>query len=135
MKDSNLATVIKVITGGLIGLWGSLHPLVHTLLVLMALDVLSGLVAAYVTRSVSSDASWRGMAKKTLILMIVAGSEIMDAAWRLDVPIAAMVAGFYCVHEAISLMENAVRAGVPLPRALVQALRKLEEQMPPWRES
>jgi toxin secretion/phage lysis holin len=100
----------------------------QSLLVLMALDIASGLIAGYVTRSISSDVSWRGMAKKSLVLLLVAACGVLERVWKLEVPLASGVVGFYIVHELISIVENTARAGLPMPKTLMSALRKLRAQ-------
>ena len=100
----------------------------QSLLILMALDILSGLVAGFVTRTVSSDVSWRGMAKKSLVLLVIAACEVLEHTWKLGMPLAAGVVGFYIVHELVSIMENTGRAGLPMPRILTTAITKLRDQ-------
>jgi len=127
-SEFNWLTALKWAGGVLASLWGKLHPLVQSLLVLMALDIASGLVAGYITRSLSSDVSWRGMAKKSLVLLLIAACEILQRTWNLGLPLASAVVGFYIVHEMISIVENTARAGLPMPRALTSALRKLRAE-------
>jgi len=130
LKDTefNWLTAFKWIGAVLAGLWGRLPLLLQSLLVLMALDIASGLIAGYITRSLSSDVSWRGMAKKSLVLLLIAACEILQRTWNLGLPLASAVVGFYIVHEMISIVENTARAGLPMPRALTSALRKLRAQ-------
>jgi toxin secretion/phage lysis holin len=127
-SEFNWLTALKWAGGVLAGLWGKLHPLMQSLLVLMALDIASGLVAGYVTRSISSDVSWRGMAKKSLVLLLVAACGVLERVWKLEVPLASGVVGFYIVHELISIVENTARAGLPMPKTLASALRKLRAE-------
>lgn len=126
--DFNWITALKWTGGLLAGLWGRLPLLLQSLLVLMALDILSGLIAGFVTRSLSSDISWRGMAKKSLVLLLIAACEILEHTWDLGVPLAAGVVGFYIVNELISIVENTGRAGLPMPRTLTSAISKLKAQ-------
>jgi toxin secretion/phage lysis holin len=130
LKDTefNWLAAFKWAGGVLASLWGRLPLLLQSLLVLMALDIASGLIAGYITRSLSSDVSWRGMAKKSLVLLLIAACEILQRTWNLGLPLASAVVGFYIVHEMISIVENTARAGLPMPRALTSALRKLRAQ-------
>ena len=124
-SDFSWLTAFKWAGGVLASLWGRLPLLLQSLLVLMALDIASGLIAGYITRSLSSDVSWRGMAKKSLVLLLVAACEILQRTWNLGLPLASAVVGFYIVHEMISIVENTARAGLPMPKTLASALRKL----------
>ena len=99
----------------------------QSLLILMALDILSGLIAGFVTKALSSDVSWRGMAKKSLVLLLIAACEVLEYTWSLGVPLAAGVVGFYIVHELVSITENTGRAGLPMPKVLTTAIAKMRE--------
>ena len=128
MKDFNWITALKWAGGFLAATWGRLNPLMQSLLILMALDILSGLIAGFVTKALSSDISWKGMAKKSLVLLLIAACEVLEHTWSLGVPLAAGVVGFYLVHELISITENTGRAGLPMPKVLTTAIAKMREQ-------
>ena len=113
----------------LAGLWGGFHPLLQTLLILILLDFASGLLYAWSAGAVSSDASYRGMAKKAMMLLLVGAAHAYNATQSLGFDAAAAVAGFFCATELISITENAGRLGVPLPRVLARAIEKLKWQM------
>jgi len=120
-----MKTTAKAGLGVFAGIWVSLHPLVQTLVILMGLDIVTGLIAGFVTRTLSSDVSYKGMAKKVLMLMVVVAVGIVQRTWQTDLPLGAIAAGFYCVHELLSILENVGRAGVPVPEALAQAIDKI----------
>ncbi len=125
---------IKAIAAALAGLWGGLLPLVQLLLILMIIDIISGLVVAVQERKLSSDVAWRGMTKKAMILLLVAAAGAVEsyaASLVGSVPLQATVAGFYAAAELISLVENAAKAGLPVPDALRQVLAKLSPDRPP----
>jgi toxin secretion/phage lysis holin len=111
------------------GAWGGFHPLIQTLVVLIFLDFASGLLYAWGTGTVSSDASFRGMAKKSMMLLLVGAAHVYNATQPLGFDAAAAVAGFFCATEFISITENAGRLGVPLPKILTAAIHKLRDQM------
>ena len=113
----------------LAGVWGGFHPLLQTLLILILLDFASGLLCAWSDGEVSSDASYRGMAKKAMMLLLVGAASTYNATQPLGFDAAAAVAGFFCATELISITENAGRLGVPLPRVLTRAIKKLQDQM------
>lgn len=111
------------------GVWGGLHPLLQTLVILIGLDFLSGLLWAWGAGVISSDASFRGMAKKAMMLVLVGAASAYNATQPLGFDAGAAVAGFFCATELISITENAGRLGVPLPRVLTRAIAKLREEM------
>jgi len=119
---------LKGIGATIAALWGSIELVTQTLLILIALDIITGIAAGYYTRSLSSNQTFRGMAKKTIVLAIVAGAHVLSTAWQSPIPLGTVVAGFYVIHEMLSIMENAGRVGIPLPRQLVAALEKIQSK-------
>ena len=109
-----------------IALWISLPFVVKTLILIMALDFVTGLLTAFIRKELCSGISFRGLAKKTLILILVAAAGIVNRSLHIGIDIGAAVAGAYVINELISILENCVRAGVPVPTVLVESLAKLK---------
>lgn len=116
----------KVAVATVAALFGGLPVLVQVLIALMALDVATGMLAAYVNRSLSSDVSFRGMARKAIVLLVVAVGTLLEPIT--DLPVAQAVAGFYAAHEGLSAVENVAKAGLPVPKVLKDALAKLSPE-------
>lgn len=107
---------------------GGMDALVYALLTLMALDYLSGVINAFSQKSLSSEIGFRGIAKKALMLLIVGAGSILDAAvLNAGGALRGAVIGFYIANEALSLLENAARLGLPVPEKLKQALLQLKQ--------
>lgn len=106
-------------------LWGE-RPLVGLLLVLMVLDVTSGMLAAFVTKTLSSSVSWQGGAKKALTFVIVATAYLAEGFLE-GVPTGKLTTFFFVVTEALSILENATRGGVPIPSVLRITLAKAQQ--------
>ena len=68
-----------------------------------------------------------GIAKKILILTLVVFSHIIDQAVSFD-GIEAVVSWFFIGNEGLSIVENAAKAGVPIPRRLLDALEQLTDK-------
>ncbi|RJQ04812.1 MAG: holin [Bacillota bacterium] len=117
----------------MVELWSGLAPLVQILILMMLGDVVSGLLAGYVTRSLSSEVSFRGAGKKAMMLLLVGVAYLLNAAAAPELAgiLPSAVAGFLIAHEGLSIVENATRAGVPVPKALRDALAKVPGAEPP----
>ncbi len=98
------------------------RPIIGLLLAFMVLDVISGTLAAFVTRQLSSSVSWAGGAKKALTIIIVTAGYLAESL--LDIPAGRLTAMFFAVTEALSILENATRAGIPIPEVLRMSLVK-----------
>ena len=120
---------LKVWAGAIValaaGFYGGLHPLIQTLVVLILLDFASGIILAKTTGSISSDASFRGMGKKAMMLILVGAAHTYNATQPMGFDAGAAVAGFFCTTELISIIENAGRLGLPIPKPLMDAMAKL----------
>lgn len=104
--------------------------LVWLLVGLQAMDIVTGIVGAGITGKVSSPVAFRGISRKVMALLLVVTAAM--AGWALEeytgVPLVIVVqavAGFYCAGELLSILENAVRAGLPVPKALTDLVSKL----------
>lgn len=126
---------IRAAGAAICALWGGLIPMVQLLLLLMLIDILSGVAVAIQERKVSSDVAWRGMTRKAVILLIVATAgavETYAAPTIGNVPVQLAVAGFYAAAEVLSILENAANAGVPTPKLLRDILVKVSPgEQPP----
>lgn len=122
----------KSIAGFVVSLWAAFGILLQTLLMLMALDVLTGLLAGYATKALSSAVAFRGITKKAIILCVVAAVHAIargaGAAYGFDVNLGGWVAAGFCIHEFLSIAENSGKAGVKLPKPLLDALEKLKSK-------
>ena len=91
------------------------------------LDYVTGVTVACINKNVSSERGFKGIAKKLIILLVVAVGNIVDiyilgggAVCR------STVIGFYLANEGISILENAGNLGIPLPKKLVSVLKQLK---------
>ena len=119
---------VGAVAGMVMSLWLGLTVFVQALLVVMIADVVTGLIAASVEGSVSSHASMRGLAKKSMQMILVMLVAWLSANLRGYLgdgfPGADAVAGAFIVTELISILENAKRVGIslgPLERILAVA--------------
>lgn len=119
---------VGAVAGMVMSLWLGLTVFVQALLVVMIADVVTGLIAASVEGRVSSHASMRGLAKKSMQMILVMLVAWLSANLRGYLgdgfPGADAVAGAFIVTELISILENAKRVGInlgPLERILAVA--------------
>jgi toxin secretion/phage lysis holin len=104
---------------------GAWDQLMTALVILMAVDVATGFVRAFVQQRLSSKESFRGIAKKVLIFALLAVAVQVDVLTGLQGTTRDVVAAFYCASEGLSILENSVAAGMPAPDVLRQALEQL----------
>ena len=129
VQQSYAKAKLAAVSGVVLGLWLGLDPLIRTLIVLIGLDLISGLIYAWTSGKISSDASMRGMAKKALMLILVGAAHVYNGAQSLGFDAASLVAGFFCTTEFISIVENCGRVGIPIPKPIKVAIEKLNKQL------
>lgn len=120
---------IFALVGALCGfLWGELNGLFYALIAFIVLDYISGLAVACVRKNLSSEIGFKGIAKKVLILILVAVGHLLDAHILGGGSVCrSAVIGFYIANEGISILENAGNLGLPLPKKLIDILKQLKE--------
>ena len=108
-------------------LFGDMEGMLIALIALIILDYISGVIAAAVEKRLSSAVGAKGIAKKIFMLLIVALANIVDTSVIGDGHVLKTVTVvFYICNECISLIENAGRIGVPVPKKLLDVLEQLK---------
>lgn len=116
-----------LIAGVLSYLYGDWNGLLIALIVAVCLDYATGLIKAYVSKKLSSEVGFKGILKKFLILFVVALAHVIDKCvgsgetWR-NIAIV-----FYVCNEGLSILENCVACGLPVPEKMKKALLSLED--------
>ncbi|EDL64987.1 prophage LambdaBa02, holin, putative [Bacillus sp. SG-1] len=103
--------------------------LLTILIVAMVLDYVTGLVAAGINGSLSSKAGLKGIGKKILVLSLVAVAHLIDTILGNQHIIRDSTIIFYFCNEILSIIENAGRAGLPLPPFLSNAVETLRNKI------
>ena len=110
-------------------LFGDMEGMMIALIALIILDYISGVIAAAVEKRLSSEVGAKGIAKKIFMLLIVALANIVDINVIGDGHVLKTVTVvFYICNECISLIENAGRIGVPVPKKLLDVLEQLRDK-------
>jgi len=114
------------IGGGLLGIYGWSGP-AEALIVCMILDYWTGILAAYVhpDKKLSSATGFRGICKKIIILCII-GTTYKVAVVTGQEFINTMTVWYFLANEALSVLENAANAGIPLPQKLIDSLEQVK---------
>ena len=121
--------VSAAIGGGLAYLFGPWDAPIMVLLAVVALDYFTGVACAAVARELCSSVGFKGLLKKVFIFVLVALAAMLDKlAPATNGAVRSAVCMFYIANEGISILENAVGLGLPLPEVLKNALAKLHAE-------
>ena len=103
--------------------WSDTH---EALVVIMSIDYVTGIIAAYVNPhlKLNSKKGFSGFCKKMVILCLVTLSHEIDLALGKAVT-QQFVIWFFIANEGLSIIENAAKAGLPIPKKLRDTLEQL----------
>lgn len=116
-------TFLVILCGSLSGLIAGLNPLVWGLFALQVVDIATGLLAS--KGSWSSAFANLGMRKKVMMWFYVLTGHLLKtiSPTPIEVPIDAMIAGYYCIVEVISIIENGGKVGMEAPPPLAKVIK------------
>lgn len=109
--------------------FGRLDGVLVALIALMAFDYITGVIRAGINHDLCSSVGFKGIARKVLILALVAVGNLVDVHIIGDGSLCrSLVIGFYVANEALSIIENAIGLGLPVPEKLVTIIRELKDK-------
>ena len=105
---------------------------IRFLLTAMVIDYITGISAAYLykrrhpksKKGLDSRVGAIGIIKKVMIFAVVAFAHLVDNAVGFH-GIEAAVTWFYIGNEGLSIVENAAKAGTPMPQKILDVLEQL----------
>jgi toxin secretion/phage lysis holin len=110
-----------------VSLWASIPTAVHTLLILMLIDYLTGLMRAIGDKTLCSGVGFHGLLKKTATIVLVVTAHYLVRSLNLPFDLGTTLATAYIINEVISITENAADLGVPIPPPLLELLLRAKK--------
>ena len=101
-----------------------LSPEVNLLLSLILFDVLTGVVKSAVKKKLSSSVGIAGLLKHTLVMVTMVTISLFAPIYGVT-EYAALLITFYCLQYGLSILENWVTIGLPVPEFLYKMLDKM----------
>ena len=107
---------------------GGVDGFLYTLIVFVVVDYVTGFLAAVAEKNLSSEVGFRGIAKKVVIFLLVGVANLIDVnVLGQGAVIRTAVIFFYLSNEGVSILENAGRLGLPIPKKLRAILEQLKD--------
>lgn len=108
-------------------LFGNWDLALQVLIIFMILDYVTGVIYAYMIKTLNSEVGFKGLIKKCMILAVLIVGVALDRMLGNDGTwlFRTLVAYFYIANEGISLLENISNLGVPIPNKIKNALEQL----------
>lgn len=101
--------------------------MIVALIILMVLDYITGVLQSIYNKELSSKIGFKGLLKKVLILCVVAVSVVIEKDLGVQA-IREVVIMFFACNEGISVLENATKMGIPLPKKLQDVLLQIKDK-------
>ena len=122
--------LFKCITSGCVvcigTLFGRQDEWLLALVIIVAIDYLTGISKAYILGKLNSRVGLKGVLKKVMYFAVVAVASIIDDLLNAQGAVRLAAIGLLIGNESLSILENCTEAGIPVPKVLVRALDKLK---------
>ena len=124
-----LASIFTLCCTAATYLFGGWDVALIVLVCFMAIDYLTGVINAVLSKKLSSQVGFKGLAKKLFVVLMLIVAVMLDrlingGQWIFR----TLVAYFYIANEGISIIENVARLGVPIPQRIVEILEQIKEK-------
>ena len=116
--------------GGFLGWFlGGADGFLYALIAFVVIDYITGVMCAIADKNLSSEIGFKGICRKVLIFTLVGIGNILDVYVLQDGHVLRMaVILFYLSNEGVSLLENTVHLGLPVPEKLKEILAQLHSK-------
>lgn len=122
-----LKLAVAVVGTFLTTFFGGWDTMLRVLVLFVAIDYVVGVTAAWFEKKLNSEIGARGIVKKFLLFVVVALAVQVDLALGQEI-FRSLAVWFYLANEALSIIENAGRCGVPIPSFLKTALEQMKQK-------
>lgn len=127
-KIFNGISLFFAVAGGILAsVFGKWDTVMSALVILMALDYVTGVIKAVYTRTVSSEIGFKGILRKITIFVIVALANVVQKLTGTGA-VREMVIMFYIANEGISILENIASVSQKMPSSLKNILLQLRDK-------
>ena len=126
---AKIQIAITAIGGWLGYVLGGMDGLLIALVVFITIDYITGIMCAVIDKKLSSAVGAKGIFKKVLILMLVGIANVIDVhVVGTSSALRGATVCFYLSNEGLSILENTVHLGLPVPEKLKEVLSQLHNR-------
>lgn len=115
-----IVSLIFLITGGE-------DKMMSCLIILMAIDYLTGVAKAFIVEKVNSKQGFKGLLKKVVMICVIVLAYQIDLLFDNKFAIKSLTVGILISNEGLSILENASICGIPIPEKLKNMLEQYQE--------
>lgn len=124
-KMLNWISIVGGCIGGFIAaFFGGWDVLLKAIVIVVALDYVTGVIKAAYQKQLSSEIGFKGLLKKVLIFIVIAAANVVQWFVAEEIALREIVIMFFLSNEVLSLLENAA-IFIPIPKELKNVLLQL----------
>lgn len=124
---SIINNVISILATYFIYLVGGIDVAFISLVVIMALDYITGVLSAIYNKKLNSKIGYKGILKKASYLLVIGLGVILDKLLGQTGSVRTLVIYFFVANDGISILENVGEMNIPLPKKLKELLDQLKK--------
>ncbi|MFW5438688.1 phage holin family protein [Paenibacillus apiarius] len=125
--ESVLECMAAITGGGISILYGKWNSLLQVLTVIVVIDSIAGIVISKVRGELHSRSALIGIARKIFMYLLIAIAHHIDLVLGQTHYFQDAATYFYIANGLISILENGIKLGVPVPGAFRRAILKFKE--------
>lgn len=126
-KESIFSSIIAALGTLFTYMFGGWDIGLQVLFFCMILDYITGLMCGSKDNALSSSRGFQGLKKKFTVIIILILAVLLDRLLGQGWIFRTLVIYFYIAMEGISIIENAIKLGVPVPEQLKNKLIQLQD--------
>lgn len=123
--------ILTGITAILTYLFGGFDSLLKVTIIFIFMDLVTGITKGFYEGNINSERSWKGLLKKSMFFVIILLATLLDKITKLneqEMSFRALTLLFIISNEGISILENIIEMGVPVPKKLKKILEKIQSE-------
>lgn len=122
-------SIFSALSGATVtALFGS-SPFLPALLIMIALDIITGFIKGIYCKELRSRKMYHGMLRKLMIFVVIIMANCIDIVMFGGLPVtSSAVVTFYIAMEGISITENLIAMDVPVPKWLRKHLEIMKDK-------
>ena len=119
---------------------GGYDTILSLLVSLIVIDIVTGIILAFMNKKVSSTELKRGIIRKAVVFLIIYLAYRVDLCvlelngepleiLGVSLSIRTMFIVYFCIEEFVSILENVTNLGVPMPMFVKDSLQKVSDSI------
>lgn len=119
---SSILAIVGTLFTWLFGEWDLIFKILASF---MVLDYITGVLVAFINKEINSEVGFRGILKKSLILILLIVGVLLDRLIGSEWTFRTAVCYFFIGNEGWSIIENIGKTGINIPNKLKNALSQI----------